>query len=74
MNKKKHSNDFVKRFVEKGYKEKIIQNQIEKVDNLERLTLSNKTNAVWKNIIPFLITYSPTLPNITEIINRHWYI
>ena len=28
---KKHSNDFVKRFVEKEYKENIIQNQIEKV-------------------------------------------
>ena len=57
MNKKKHSNDLVKRFVEKGYKENIIRKQIEKVDNLERPTLLNKTNAVWKNIIPFSVTY-----------------
>ena len=39
---KKHSNNLVKRFVEKGYKENIIRNQIEKVDNLERSTLLNK--------------------------------
>ena len=38
---KKHSNDLVKRFVEKGYKENI-RNQIEKVDSLERSTLLTK--------------------------------
>ena len=27
-----------------------------------------------KNVIPFLVTYSPTLPNIREIINRHRHI
>ena len=52
----------------------IIRKQIEKVDNLERSALLNKTNAVRKNVIPFLVTYSPTLPNIREIINKHWHI
>ena len=42
---KKHSHDLVKRFVEKGYTEKIIRNQLEKLDNLERSTLLNKTNS-----------------------------
>ena len=60
--------------MEKGYKENIIRNQIDKVDNLERSTLLNKTNAVRKNVIPFSVTYSPTLPNTREIINKHWYI
>ena len=50
---KKHSNELVNRFVEEGYKENIIWKQIEKVDNLERSTLLNKTNAVRKNVIPF---------------------
>ena len=49
---KKHSNELVNRFVE-IYKENIIWNQIEKVNNLERSTLLNKTNAVRKNVIPF---------------------
>ena len=31
-------------------------------------------NAVWKKVIPFSATYSPTLPNIREIINKHWHI
>ena len=71
---KKHSNDLVKQFVEKRYKENIIRNEIEKVDNMERSILLNKTNAVLKNVIPFSVTYSPTLPNIREIINKHWHI
>ena len=71
---KKHSNDLVKRFVEKGYKENIIRNQIRKVDNLERSTMLNKTNAVRKYVITLSVTYSRTLPNIREIINNHWHI
>ena len=58
---KKHSNDLVKRFVEKGYKENITRNQIEKVQCLEISTLLNETNTVWKNVIPFSATYSTTL-------------
>ena len=46
----------VQRFMEKGYKENIIRDQIEKVDNLQRSTLLNKTNAVRKNLIPFSVT------------------
>ena len=38
------------------YKEKIICNKIEKVDNLERSVLLIKTNAIGKNVIPFLVT------------------
>ena len=60
--------------MEQGYKENIIRNQIEKVDNLERTTLLNNNNAVRKNVIPFSVAYSPTLPNIREIINKHWHI
>ena len=40
----------------------------------ERSTLLNKTNAIRKNVTPFLVLYSPTLPNIREIINKHWHI
>ena len=74
MNKKACSNDLVKQFVENWYKENIFQNQIEKIDNIERSTLLNKTDAERKNVIPFSLTYSPTLPNIREIINKHWHM
>ena len=59
--------------MEKEYKENNIRNQIEKVDNLDRSILLNKTNTIWKNVIPFLVTYCPTLRNIREIINKHWH-
>ena len=60
--------------MEKGYKENIIPIQIQKVANLENSSLLNKTHTVRKNVIPFLVTYSPTLPYIREIINKHWYV
>ena len=59
---KKHSNDLVKWFVEKGCKKNIIRNQIEIIDNLERPTLLKKTNTVRKCVIAFSATYGPTLP------------
>ena len=71
---KKYSNDLVKLFVEKGYKENIIRNQIKKVDNLERAALLNKTNAVRKNVIPFSVAYIVILLNIREIINNHCHM
>ena len=42
--------------------------QIEKVDNLDRSTLLNQTNALRKNVILFLVKYSLTLSNIRKII------
>ena len=32
----------------------------------------NKPNAIRKNIFAFLVTYSPTLPNVREIIINQW--
>ena len=64
----------VRPFVEKGFKENMIPNQIERVDSLARSTLLNKTDAVPRNAIPFSVTYSATLPNIRKIINKHWHI
>ena len=60
--------------MEKGYKENIVRNHTEKVDNLESVTLLNKTNAVRKNVTQFSVAYSPTLPNIRELTNKHWHI
>ena len=60
--------------MEKVYKENIIRNQIKKKDNLERSTLLNKTNAIQRNIIAFLVAYSPALTDIRDIINKHRHI
>ena len=60
--------------MEKGDKVNIIRNQSKQVDSLVRSTLLNKIDTVRENVFPFLVTYSPTLPNIREIINKHWHI
>ena len=61
-------------FTEKGYKENIIQNQIKKLDNLERSALLNNANTVWKNVIQFSVRYSPILPNIRSVITKYWHL
>ena len=44
------------------------------MDSLEKSALLNKTDASRKNVIPFSVTYSPTLANIRELINKQWHI
>ena len=70
----KHSQDLIKRFVEKGYKNSTVRKQIERVDHLNiSLLLKNcKTNR--NDSIPFSVTYNSVLPNIKEIINKHFHI
>ena len=71
---RKHSQDLIKRFVEKGYNESTVGKQIERVDHLERSLLLKNCKPKCKDSIPFLITYNSVLPNIKEIISKHWHI
>ena len=32
------------------------------------------SNVVQKNVTPFSMTYGPTLPNMREIVNKHWHM
>ena len=55
------------KFLERQYKEKVLDEQIKKVDRTEReelFTCKEKNN---KNRIPLPITYNKTLPNISTI-------
>ena len=63
------------RFLDRQYKEEVLDEQIEKVDGIERkelFTCKEKSNS--KNRIPLSITYIRTLPNICKIVNRNWNI
>ena len=71
---RKHSQDLIKRFVEKGYNESTVRKQIERFDHLDRSLLLKHCKPKRKDSIPFSVTYSPVLPNIKEIINKHWHI
>ena len=70
----KHSQDLIKRFTEKGYNESTIRKQIERVDHLDRSLLLKNCKPKRKDSIRFSVTYNSLLPNIKEIINKHWHI
>ena len=63
------------KFLDRQYKEEVLDEQIKKVDRIERkelFTCKEKMNN--KNRIPLSITYNRTLPNISKIVNRNWNI
>ena len=62
------------KFLDRQYKEEVLDEHIKKVDRIERkelFTFKEKNN---KNRIPLSITYNRTLPNISKIVNRNWNI
>ena len=71
---RKHSQDLIKRFIDKGYNESTVRKQVERVNHLDRLLLLKHSKPKRKDTIPFSLTYNPVLPNIKEIINKHWHI
>ena len=71
---KKQSQYLIKRFVEKCYNESTVRKQIERVGHVDRSSLLKKCKPKRKDSIPFLVTYNSVLPNIKEIINKHWHI
>ena len=60
------------KFLDRQYKEEVLDDQVKKVDRIERkelFTCKEKNNN--KNRIPLSITYNRTLPNISKIVNRN---
>ena len=68
---RKHSQNLIKRFVEKGYNQSTVRKQIERVD---RSLLLKNCKPKRQGSIPFSVTYNSVLPNIKKIINKHWHI
>ena len=71
---RKHFQDLIKRFVEKGFNESTVRKQIERVDHLDRSLLLKNCRPKRKDSIRFSVTYNSLLRNIKEIINKHWHI
>ena len=59
-------------FLKRGYKEEKLKEDIEKVTHLDRMTLLSPKEKNIKNVIPFITTYNRTLPNIKDILSKHW--
>ena len=62
------------KFLERQYKEEVLDEQIKKVDIIERKELLSCKVKNNQNRIPLSITYNRTLPNRSKIVNRNWNI
>ena len=59
---------------ERRYKENILNDEIDKVDNIDRKDLLSKKEKNIKDRIPCLITYNRKLPMMCKIINKHFNV
>ena len=59
------------KFLDGQYKEEVLDEQIKKIDRIERKELFKSKEKNNKNRIPLSITYNRTLPNISKIVNRN---
>ena len=71
---KKHCAILKQNFIERGYDERILNDEINKVDNIDRKDLLSKKEKNVKDRIPYLITYNRKLPMMRKIINKHWNV
>ena len=62
------------KFLDRQYKEEVLDEQVKKVDRIKRKELFTCIEKNGKNRIPLSITYNRTLPNISKIVNRNWNI
>ena len=59
-----HSRKLIEQFVNKGYKNDVVTQQIQKVDQLNRKQLLHQQKYHDKQCIPLSVTYSRSLPNL----------
>ena len=69
-----HSRKFIEKFVNKGCKKDVVIQQIQKVDQLDQKQLLHQQKRHDKQCIPLLVTYSQALPNLKDILAKHWHI
>ena len=61
-----HSRKFIEQFINKGYKQDVVTQQIQKVDQLDRKQLLHQQKRHDKQCIPLSVTYSHSLPNLKD--------
>ena len=71
---KKHCAILKHNFIERGYEENILKDEIDEVDNIHRKELIRKKEKNIKYRIPCLMTYNRKLSMMCKIINKHWNI
>ena len=64
-----------KSFIYRGFNEKFLDTEFQRLSEIGRdALLAPKSKEKDQKGIHFVITYSKTLPNVKQIINKHWYL
>lgn len=62
-------------FINQRFNEKFLDKEFQQLSEIERnRLLAPKLLEKDQNKIPFVVTYNKTLPNIKQIINKHWHL
>ena len=61
----------MEKFVDKGDKENVVIEQIQKVEQLDRKQLPHPQNRNDKQFAPLSVTYSRGLPNLQVVLIKH---
>ena len=63
-------------FINQGFKEKFLDTEFRRLSEIERdALLTPKSKEKDRKRIPFIATYyNKTLPNVKQIINKHWHL
>ena len=71
-----HSREPKERFLKQGYDQKLVDEQLEKVDKLVRDDLLQERDQERQDLIriPLILTYNRLLPNLTAVVREIWNI
>ena len=68
----KHRSDLKKQLRKRGYSGKLIEQQLQKVDKMDRgKLLVNRNKKNQSDRVPLVLTYSKLLPDIRTILRKH---
>ena len=61
-------------FINWGFKEKFLDTEFQRLSEIERDALLTPKSKEKDKKNPFITTYIKTLPNVKQIINKHWHL
>ena len=62
-------------FINQGFNKKFIDTEFQRLSEIEsNALLTPKPKEKDKKRLPFVITHNKALPNVKQIINKHWHL
>ena len=66
--------DLKEHLVHRGHPEEIVSMQIQKAKSISRDEIIKEKSKKKNNIVPFVTSYNPALPNLSNVIHKHFHI